>query len=216
MYVPYDDFNDNSFDTSKWSHYKVSDVELYERNQRLEFVWTGGTGGAVDKVTSTKVFELKADKEYEISVTVVSCGMGAGLWAFVNEGNAYNIGISPEGELSVVAVVDGNAYPLKGMVIGKTSGRLAIGVANSEVYFMFEGNEVYRETYRLPSRSVNIMLVGMVSNTSPLAAFDDAGYSTAEMFPSQIFETIISMFISMLPLFMMLMMFTAIIRTLKE
>jgi hypothetical protein len=102
----FNDFNDNSFDTSKWLHYKVSDVELYERNQRLEFVWTGGTGGAGDTVTSTKVFELKADKEYEICVTVVTCGEGASLSAFVNERNFYAIGISPTGELRVGAVVE--------------------------------------------------------------------------------------------------------------
>jgi len=218
MYIPYDDFNDNSFDTSKWLHYKVSDVELYERNQRLEFVWTGGTGGAGDTVTSTKVFELKADKEYEICVTVVTCGEGANLSAFVNERNFYAIGILPTGELRVVAVVDGNMYPLKSMVVGKNYGRLAIGVANSQVYFMFDGNEVYRETYRLPSRSVNMMLMAMVSNTYPLVAFDEAGYSTAGtagMFPSQIFETIISLLTTMLPLFMVLIMFTTLIRALK-
>jgi hypothetical protein len=80
---------------------------------------------------------------------------------------------------------------------------------------MFDGNEVYSETYRLPSRSVNMMLTAMVSNTYPLVAFDEAGYSTAGMFPSQIFETIISLLTTMLPLFMVLIMFTTLIRALK-
>jgi len=213
MYVTYDDFNDNSFDTNKWVYYKVTDIELYERNQRLEFVWTGGTGGAGNNVKSTKVFDLRADKEYEISVTVIECGMGASLIALVNEKNYYSIGLSREGELGVSVVVDGNYYPLKSMVVEKTSGRLTIGVSNSEVYFKFDGDEVYRETYRLPSRSVNIMLNCMVSNTEPLAAFDDVGYTIAT--EAQIMQTILSL-IPFFILMIILTMFSSLVRTLMK
>jgi len=217
MYVTYDDFNDNSFDTSKWTHTKLPGVELYERNQRLEFVWTGEVSGFVgDRVISAKVFAFNVGKEYEIGVTVVVCGDSAGLVAVVDSYNYYGISISSRGELSVVCVINGSLYPLKSIIVGKTSGKLAIGVTNSEVYFKFDGNEVYRETYRLPSRSVNIVLLCTVSDTNTLAAFDDAYFATTEI-PAV--TQLIQMFTNLMPLFMimmMLVMFTSFIRTLKE
>jgi len=219
MYVTYDDFNDNSFDTAKWEHTRVTGVELYERNQRLEFVWTGEREFWVaDAVISTKVFELNAGKEYEIGVTVVACGMSASLVALVNN-NYYVIGITSEGALFVDVVIDGTGYPLKSINVGKTSGKLAIGVTDSEVYFKFDENEVYRETYRLPSRSVNMMLSCAVSEENPLAAFDDAYFAVPEQAvqPEQaVVQQHVQTLINLLLLFMMLMILTSLIRTLIE
>jgi hypothetical protein len=141
-----DNFNDNSFDTGKWTDITTGGGSISETNQQLEFTPATSTAGSNPGIRSTSAYDLTssvlASKMVQVPDTAhFYTTMGVDQSSGITGQNALEIGVNPSGNLYAFYVSGGGGSTITSFTYNSTNHKYwRIRESGGQIYYDYSAN----------------------------------------------------------------------------